>query len=119
VKTGALFLETEKMTALRRTWMRRWWWTTLALWSTVGMISIWGLRRTWQQIAEVFTWAAIKYGLAFNQLAAMGLGLCLGLTVALLVKETRFLLFGLTRKERYDLLKALRKRHRKTGLRQD
>ncbi|MDB9528346.1 hypothetical protein PN498_20310 [Oscillatoria sp. CS-180] len=90
--------------------MRRWWFFTLGLWISVGLASLWSLRRTWQQAAEYFTWAAIRYGLAFNRFAAVGLGLCLGLTVALLVKETRFLLFGLSRKERNDLLEALRKK---------
>jgi len=89
--------------------MRRWWWLNLGLWFTIGVASIWALQDTWQQLADYFTWAALRYGLAFNRLAAVGLGLCLGLTVALLLKETRFLFFGLTRKERNDLLKALRK----------
>jgi uncharacterized membrane protein YhfC len=80
----------------------------------VGIASIWALHDTWQQLAEYFTWAAIRYGLAFNRLAAAGLGLCLGLTVALLVKEARFILFGLTRKERHDLQRALQK-HNSNG----
>jgi len=90
--------------------MRRWWLVTLTLWASVGVVSVWSLRRTWQQLADYFTWAALRYGLAFNRLAAIGLGLCLGLTVALLVKQARFLLFGLTAAERQDLLKALNKR---------
>lgn len=97
------------MLALRRAWMRRWWLLNLGLWLTVGVASTWALRDTWLQLADYFTWAALRYGLAFNRLAAIGLGLCLGLTVALLIKETRFLFFGLTRQERNDLLKALRR----------
>lgn len=89
--------------------MRRWWYFTLGLWVTVGSTSVWSLRRTWAQLAEYFTWAALRYGFAFNRLAAAGLGLCLGLTVALLVKEARCLLFGLTPKEQQDLLKAHRR----------
>ncbi|RZM79017.1 hypothetical protein DYY88_09605 [Leptolyngbya iicbica LK] len=100
----------EQMLALRRRWLKRWWLITLALWASVGVVSIWSLRRTWQQLADYFTWAALRYGLAFNRLAAIGLGLCLGLTVALLVKQARFLLFGLTAAERQDLIKALNKR---------
>lgn len=73
------------------------------------MVSIWSLRRTWEQLADHFTWAALRYGLAFNRLAAIGLGLCLGLTVALLVKQTRFLLFGLTQQEKKMLGEALRR----------
>lgn len=95
---------------LRRRWMRRWWLTVLVLWASVGVVSIWSLRRTWQQLADYFTWSALRYGLAFNRLAAIGLGLCLGLTVALLVKEVRFFFFGLTQIERQDLIKALQKR---------
>ncbi|MEM9005474.1 MAG: hypothetical protein AAGE59_18355 [Cyanobacteria bacterium P01_F01_bin.86] len=97
------------MLSLRRSWMQRWWWLNLGLWVTVGVASLWSLRRTFQQLTEYFTWAAIRYGLAFNRPAAVGLGLCIGLTVALLVKETRFILFGLSRKERHDLQKALQR----------
>jgi len=98
------------MLALRRRWMRRWWLTVLVLWASVGVASIWSLRRTWEQLADYFTWAALRYGLAFNRLAAIGLGLCLGLTVALLVKETRFFFFGLSATERKSLQEALQKR---------
>lgn len=97
------------MLTLRRRWIRRWWLVVLILWSSVGTVSIWSLRRTWQQLAEHFTWAALRYGLAFNRLAAIGLGLCLGLTVALLIKQTRFLLFGLTTQEKKVLNEALRR----------
>ena len=97
------------MLALRRRWMRRWWLTVLVLWASVGVVSVWSLRRTWEQLADYFTWAALRYGLAFNRLAAIGLGLCLGLTVALLVKETRFVLFGLTTTERKTLREELQK----------
>ena len=74
------------MLALRRRWLKRWWVITLTLWASVGVVSIWSLRRTWQQLADYFTWAALRYGLAFNRLAAIGLGLCLGLKVALLIE---------------------------------
>ncbi len=89
--------------------MQRWWLATLGLWLTVGSLSLWALRRTWHQLGDYFTWAALKYGLAFNRPAAIGLGLCVGLTVALLMKESRFLLFGLTRKEQRDLQRALQR----------
>lgn len=92
--------------------MWRWCWGTLALWLTIGLASLWSLRVTFQQLNDYFTWSALRYGLAFNRPAAIGLGLCIGLTVALLVKETRFILFGLTRQERDDLRKTLQKRQR-------
>ncbi|MEM0980462.1 MAG: hypothetical protein AAGH78_09320, partial [Cyanobacteria bacterium P01_H01_bin.58] len=91
--------ETQQILAVRRRWLRRRCLVTLGLWVTVGALSLWSLRRTLHQLADYFTWAAIKYGLAFNRPAAIGLGLCVGLTVALLFRESRFLLFGLTYRE--------------------
>lgn len=88
--------------------MNRWWWLALGLWLTLAPISLWQLRTTGQQLAEHFTWAALRYGLAFNRGAAAGLGLCCGLTVALLLSETRYLYGGLSRRERYRLIQALR-----------
>lgn len=96
--------------ALWRRWMNRWWGITLLLWMTVLPLSLWGLRTTWQQLATYFTWAALRYGLAFERWAALGLGLCVGLGVALLIAETRHLFWGFTRRERYQLLRALRRR---------
>lgn len=86
---------------------------TLGLWLTVGTTSLWGLRRTFEQLRAYFTWAAVRYGLAFNRPAAVGLGLCLGMTVALLMRESRYLLWGLSRRDRAQLSKALyRQRNR-------
>lgn len=95
--------------------MQRWWLFTLGLWLTVAPACLWGLRRTFHQLRDYFTWSAIRYGLAFNRLAAVGLGLCLGLTVALLVKESRFILLGLTPRERRDLRRAM-ERHQPTDV---
>ncbi len=91
--------------------MRRWWWLTLGLWLTVGHASLWSLRRTFEQLSVYFTWAAVRYGLAFNRPAAMGLGLCLGMTVALLMRESRYVLWGLSRRDHAKLSKALTRKH--------
>mgnify|MGYP006277042209 FL=1 len=88
---------------LRLLVLRRWWWRALALWLTVGCLSLWSL---WEELAllgQHFTWTALRYGLAYNRLAAAGLGLCVGLTVALLVGESRHILFGLSHSERQRL----------------
>jgi hypothetical protein len=81
---------------LRRLVLRRWWWRTLILWITVGSFSLWALRHEFVTLSQYFTWTALRYGLAYNRLAAIGLGLCVGLTVALLVGESRYILFGLS-----------------------
>ena len=85
--------------------LRRWWWRTLVLWLTIGTLSLWSLRKELAVLQQHFTWTAVRYGLAYNRLAAVGLGLCIGLTVALLVGESRHILFGLSNTERQRLQK--------------
>lgn len=82
---------------------RRWWLTVLGLWLTVGSLSLWNLRPEIILLRQYFTWTALRYGLFYHRLAALGLGLCLGLTVALLVAESRYLLFGLAQEEQQRL----------------
>lgn len=93
---------------LRALVMRRWWFVAGGLWLTVGLLSLWSLRPEFAQLQQYFTWTAVRYGLAYNRLAAAGLGLCIGLTVALLVAESRYILFGITKAERRQLEKLLK-----------
>jgi hypothetical protein len=88
---------------LRSVVIRRWWWRTLLLWLTVGSFSLWALREEFMLLQQHFTWTAVRYGLAYHRLAALGLGLCVGLTVALLVGESRHILLGMSDAERQRL----------------
>jgi hypothetical protein len=88
---------------LRTILWRRWWLTVLGLWLTVGTLSLWSLYPEVALLRQYFTWTALRYGLFYHRLASVGLGLCLGLTVALLVAESRYLLFGLARSEQQRL----------------
>ena len=88
---------------LRTILRRRWWLTVLGLWLTVGSLSLWNLRPEIILLRQYFTWTALRYGLLYHRLAALGLGLCLGLTVALLLAESRYLLFGLAKEEQQRL----------------
>jgi len=97
--------------ALRQAMMRSWWWLSLALWLTVGVLSLWSLRSDLQELREYFTWSAVRYMLYYGRLAAMGLGLCLGVTLALLYAESRHILWGLADGERARLLTRLNKIH--------
>ncbi|NMF82072.1 hypothetical protein [Nodosilinea sp. P-1105] len=94
---------------LRVVLLQRWWLTTVCLWLTVGSLSLWSLRHEIAQVQRYFTWAAVRYALAYNRLAALGLGLCVGLTVALLVNESRHILWGLSREERRRLERLLQR----------
>lgn len=65
------------------------------LWLTVGSVSMWGLRHEiflWQQY---FTWVAVRYGMYHNPLPAFGLSLCIGMTTAVLVWQSRNILLGI------------------------
>jgi hypothetical protein len=97
---------------LRAIAWRRWWMTIAGLWLTVGSLSLWSLRLELVLLHQYFTWTALRYGLAYHRWAALGLGLCLGLTVALLVAESRYLLFGLAKEEQQRLETWLRRINR-------
>ncbi|NEP16459.1 MAG: hypothetical protein F6J97_06080 [Leptolyngbya sp. SIO4C1] len=93
--------------ALRQQMLRTWWRVTLGLWLTVGLFSLWQLRSDFQLWLQYFTWTAVRYALAYNRLASLGLGLCVGLTVALLINESRHMLWGMTPTERARLEQQL------------
>ena len=100
---------TRQIEALRQYQMRNWWWLSLALWLTIGLLSLWALRFEFQELREYFTWAAVRAMLVFNRFPALGLGICFGLTFALLVAESRHILFGLSRAEAQQLSDRLDK----------
>jgi len=79
------------------------------LWLSVGALSLWGLRSEIALWLENFTWAAVRYGLVYNRLPAVGLGLCVGMTVAVLVWQSRNILLGLPRKEQQRLEQQVRR----------
>lgn len=73
------------------------------LWLTVGFLSLWGLRYPISLLLDYFTWSAVRYGLAFNRLPAIGLATCIGFTVAVLLRQSRNALFGLSQHDRHRL----------------
>ncbi|NJK40156.1 MAG: hypothetical protein HC934_00065 [Acaryochloridaceae cyanobacterium SU_2_1] len=79
------------------------WLVVGSLWLTVGCLSVWSLRSSIQLWLDHFTWAAVKYTLAYNRIAAIGLGLCLGTTFAVLLWQSRIILWGLPSQEQYRL----------------
>ncbi|MGL4501408.1 MAG: hypothetical protein ACRC78_20185 [Planktothrix sp.] len=66
------------------------------LWVTIAPLSLWALRAEIALWQTYFTWSAVRYGLAYNRFAAMGLGLCIGTTTATLVWHSRNILFGVS-----------------------
>jgi hypothetical protein len=83
-------------------------WIAIALlWAIVGSYSLWELRYPISLIQEDFTWAAVKYGLISNPLAALGLCLCVGVTTGTLVWQSRNIIWGIPRKEQQRLTKQV------------
>ncbi|MBD0335109.1 MAG: hypothetical protein ICV62_06450 [Cyanobacteria bacterium Co-bin13] len=92
---------------LRDVMMRRWWRVVGLLWLVVSPLCLWYLRHEIALLRQHFTWTAVRYGLAYNRLPALGLSICIGMTVALLMAESRHILFGLSTNERGRLEKQL------------
>ncbi len=77
------------------------------LWLTVAPVCLWDLRSEialWQQY---FTWVAVRYGLFYHPLSTLGLAFCIGMTVAVLVWQSRNILVGLPQPEKERLEKQV------------
>jgi hypothetical protein len=79
------------------------WLTVGVLWLTIGSLSLWGLRYPISLILDYFTWSAVRYGLAFHRWSAIGLAICVGSTVAVLIWQSRNILVGLPEREKKRL----------------
>ena len=97
----------QEIERLRQCIILTWWRVIGILWLTIGLLSIWGLRSEIQKLRDYFTWTAVRYGLAYNPVYSFGLALCVGLTVSILISESRHILFGLAKGERRRLEKQL------------
>ena len=77
------------------------------LWLTVGAYSLWDLRYPISLIQEDFTWAAVRYGLAFQPIPAFGLCLCIGMMAGTLVWQSRNQIWGLPTPEHQRLIRQV------------
>lgn len=71
------------------------WLVVALLWVTVAPVSLWRLRPEIDLWFDHFTWAAVRYGLIEHRLSTLGLSLCLGMTTAVLVWQSRNILVGM------------------------
>lgn len=71
------------------------WLVVMGMWLTVGALSLWGIRYPISLMLEYFTWAALRHGLANNLPSTVGLALCIGMTLSVLIWQSRNILFGL------------------------
>lgn len=85
------------------------WLTVVILWSIVGTLSLWSLRREIELWLAYFTWVSVLYALVSHPLAALGLGICISMTLSVLVWQSRNILCGLSRKEELHLVRQVRR----------
>lgn len=83
------------------------WLLVVVLWITIAPVSLWALRDEIALLQQYFTWAALKYGLAYNTLPAVGLALCYGMTAAVLIWQSRNILWGMPLQEQRRLEKQV------------
>lgn len=70
-------------------------WIVIALlWVCIAPLCLWNLRAEIALWSDYFTWTAVRYGLAYHRLAAAGLALCVGTTVAVLIWQSCNILMG-------------------------
>jgi hypothetical protein len=83
-------------------------WIVIALlWGSIGVYSLWELRYPISLISEDFTWAAVKYGLMFQPLPAVGLFTCVGMTAGTLTWQSRNLIWGISSHDRERLARQV------------
>jgi hypothetical protein len=70
---------------------------------------LWGWHYELSLLRSHFTWAALRYSIAYNRLPALGLAFCIGMTVAVLVWQSRNILFGISRQEQRRLEQQVRR----------
>ncbi|GAB4384797.1 MAG: hypothetical protein Kow00121_48790 [Elainellaceae cyanobacterium] len=75
-------------------------WSVVALlWLCIAPICLWALRSELALWFDYFTWTAVRYTIIYNRLPAIGIILCLAATIAVLVWQSRNILWGLPKEE--------------------
>ncbi|HEY9829614.1 MAG TPA: hypothetical protein V6D26_03485 [Stenomitos sp.] len=85
------------------------WFVVSLFWVTLAPWCLWGWRYEISLMRSYFTWSAVRYGILFNPWPALGLGLCVSMTAAVLVWQSRNILFGLPHQEQQHLGQQVRR----------
>jgi len=85
------------------------WLVVVSSWLTFGAYAIWSLRSEIALCLDYFTWASLYYGLHFNFLPTVCLAFCVGITISVLVWQSRNLIWGLPEFEQRKLEKRVKK----------
>ena len=90
-------------------WAR--WFAVGLVWTTVAPVSLWAMRSQIQLLLDYFTWAALRYTLNVwqNTWPTLGVVICVSMTVAVLVWQSRNILFGRSKEEQQRLEQQVRR----------
>lgn len=83
------------------------WLTVILLWLGVAPLCLWLLRSEIALWLDYFTWAAVRYTIIYNRLPAIGLILCIATTIAVLIWQSRNILWGIPEEYRKSLEKQV------------
>ncbi|HEY9662125.1 MAG TPA: hypothetical protein V6C65_27025 [Allocoleopsis sp.] len=75
------------------------------LWVLIAPFCLWAIRDELTLWHDYFTWTAVRYTIIYNRLPALGLLLCLGITVGVLVWQSHNILWGFSQ----DYVRSLEK----------
>lgn len=73
------------------------WLVIAGLWLCVAPVCLWALRSELALWHDYFTWTAVRYTIIYNRLPALGLIVCISATLAVLIWQSRNILWGLPR----------------------
>ncbi|NJO39530.1 MAG: hypothetical protein HC769_12125 [Cyanobacteria bacterium CRU_2_1] len=85
------------------------WSMIILLWICIAPISLWSLRSEIALWVDYFTWTAVRYTLIYNRLQAFGLSICIGMTIAVLIWQSRNILWGISTSQLRHLEKQVLK----------
>ncbi len=97
----------EQVQKLHRLTVYSRWFVVGLLWLTIAPVALWDLRSEIELWRQYFTWSAVRYALFFHPLATLSLSFCLGMMMAVLIWQSRNILFGLPKSDRERLEKQV------------
>ncbi len=99
---------TEAVHKLHRLTLYCRWLIVAFCWLIVIPLSLWRLREEIALMREYFTWSALRYSLIYRLVPSFCIFASIGITLAVLLWHSRFILWGILPKERRQLEKQVR-----------
>ena len=84
------------------------WLLVLISWLTLGTYALWQLQEEIALWFDYFTWAAVYYTFHFNFVPTICLAFCLGMTISVLLWQSRNIIWGLPSNEKRQLVKQVK-----------